>query len=222
MLATATALHTSSSRPSLSTPTPPTPPPTPAAASLLASYHKLEREKTKDKYFDARKQSESDFKELTQEVVDLFGTRNTRWERLYDEEARTTYVYNWKNGKTLGGNPAICEVCDEEIEEVDFKCFNCNTLRSNVNQPKYKGRTPLEDLMQVTYLDQGKKHEVVSLGKADNDDDHEFAEDEEGQAGMMGVLRSKTRTFKRTWRKSKGGEMMRTFRKTLGKSGGAE
>ena len=182
------------------------------------SYHKLEKEKTRDKYFDARKQAEVDFKELTQEIVELFGTRNTRWERLYDQDAQTTYLYNWKNGKTLAGNPAICEVCDEEIEEIDFKCFNCNTLRSNVNQPKYKGRTPLEDLMDITYLDQGKKNdEGAFLGRSKSDDDLEFEEEEEDQKGVMGVLRSKTKTLKRTFRKSKGGAMMRTFRKTLGK-----
>ncbi|GMI36420.1 hypothetical protein TrCOL_g9544 [Triparma columacea] len=191
---------------------------TEALGSTTESYHKLEKEKTRDKYFDARKQAEVDFKELTQEIVELFGTRNTRWERLYDQDAQTTYLYNWKNGKTLAGNPAICEVCDEEIEEVDFKCFNCNTLRSNVNQPKYKGRTPLEDLMDITYLDQGKKNdEGAFLGRSKSDDDLEFEEEEEDQKGVMGVLRSKTKTLKRTFRKSKGGAMMRTFRKTLGK-----
>ena len=162
-----------------------------------------------------------DFKELTQEIVDLFGTRNTRWERLHDESRGDSYMYNWKGGKTLEGNPAICEVCDEEIEEVDFKCFNCNTLRSNVNQPKYKGRTPLEDLMEVTYLDVGKKNDGAFMGKREEEEEGEF-EDEEGEGkGVMGVLRSKTRTFRRTARKSRAGEFMgksfRNFRKTFAK-----
>ena len=44
---------------------------TEALGSTKASYHKIEREKTRDKYFDLRKQSEVDFKELVTELIEV-------------------------------------------------------------------------------------------------------------------------------------------------------
>ena len=61
---------------------------TEALGSTKASYHKLEREKTRDNYFDMRKLSEEDFKKLITELIELLGTRNTRWEKLHDTSAK--------------------------------------------------------------------------------------------------------------------------------------
>ena len=167
------------------------------------------------------------------EVIELFGTRNTRWEKLYDSNAKRGqeyYYYNWKIGKTTackdGEDPAICEVCDEEIEAVDFKCFNCNTLRSNVNQPKYHGRTPLDQLMEVTYLN-AKENDLSALDQKKKDEDEELQmdmEDDEAE-GFLGRAMRSTRKFKRSFRKSYGGKKIadigssvtRTFRKSIDK-----
>ncbi|GMH78178.1 hypothetical protein TrST_g878 [Triparma strigata] len=206
---------------------------TEAVGTTRSSYHKQERERTIDHYLDLRKQAEQDFKDLVTEVIELFGTRNTRWEKLYDSNAKRGqeyYYYNWKIGKTTackdGEDPAICEVCDEEIEAVDFKCFNCNTLRSNVNQPKYHGRTPLDQLMEVTYLN-AKENDLSALDQKKKDEDEELQmdmEDDEAE-GFLGRAMRSTRKFKRSFRKSYGGKKIadigssvtRTFRKSIDK-----
>ncbi len=202
------------------------------------SYHKIEKERQLDHYHDLRERSESDFKMLVDETVELFGTRNSRWEKLHDDakpQGKKFYYYNWKSGKMIEDeNPAICEICDEEIDPIDFKCFNCNTLRSRINQPKYKGRTPLEDLMEVTYLD-FKENNADLLKKANQGDmaDFELEEDDldepvEGE-GMIGRALRKSRKFRKSARKSYGKSkisssvdgigksLTRGFRKTLGK-----
>ena len=79
-----------------------------------------------------------------------FGLRNTCWERLYDPEEDLSFYYQCQTGEKVSpiGNlpPAICEVCDSLIHLTDYKCFNCDSLRSVRNRKKYRGRISLEEM----------------------------------------------------------------------------
>ena len=81
---------------------------------------------------------------------DRFGLRNSCWEKLYDPEEDRSFYYQWQTGEkvSLIGNlsPAICEVCDSLIDLTDYKCFNCDSLRSVRNRKKYRGRISLDEM----------------------------------------------------------------------------
>ena len=104
-------------------------------------------------------------------------------------------------------------MCDSEIEPVDFKCYNCNTLRSRVNEERYTGKTPLEDLKE---MDTGAQPNTIGLvdctdpnasklGKGGGGggvlDDEE--EDGANQKGIKGRIWRNSRTLKRTLKKNK-------------------
>ena len=79
-----------------------------------------------------------------------FGLRNSCWEKLYDPEEDLSFYYQWQTGEKVSPisnlSPAICEVCDSLIELTDYKCFNCDSLRSDRNRTKYRGRISLEEM----------------------------------------------------------------------------
>jgi len=83
-----------------------------------------------------------------------FGLRNSCWEKLYDPEEELSFYYQWQTGQKVPsiGNqsPAICEVCDSLIDLIDYKCFNCDSLRSVRNRKKYRGRISLEEMEAAT------------------------------------------------------------------------
>ena len=187
-----------------------------AKNSTIESYHKLEKEHTKDKYHDLRKQSEFDFQSLICELIETHGTRNTRWERLYDEEKGEYCMYNVGSGMNLSeknGRVSICEMCDSEIEALDYKCYNCNTHRSRVNGERYTGKTDLADLVE---MDQSAKPNTI--GAIDCSDPSASAlrmagggggvlegaeEEDEGGDGIKGKIWRKSRTFRKTLNKNK-------------------
>ena len=76
---------------------------------------------------------------LRDEMVAQHGTKATKWEALYDEESGAPFWYNCGDGLELWQMPAICENCDEIIDDMDVLCFECNTDRSLKNQALYKG-----------------------------------------------------------------------------------
>ena len=183
-----------------------------AKASTIEHFHREEKKLCLDKYYEARGQGDKDFKELGQELVETFGTRNTRWEELYNPDEpdpnKQHYHYNWRTGNVGYNNPAVCEACDELIDSLDFKCFGCNTLRSRVNQGKYKGRTPLKDLMEVAHLEV-KENDVDLFAKSRAEDaagGHGEEDDDEGEGGEGSVLkrmaRKSRKTLERKMRKS--------------------
>lgn len=114
--------------------------------------------------------------------------------------------------------------------QVDFKCFNCNTLRSNVNQPKYKGRTPLDQLMEVTYLKHNTNNLDLEQRREDPNADFEIEDEDGDEKGFLGRAMRSTRKFKRSFRKSYGGKkvadisrsMTGGLSKMLGQGGGTD
>jgi len=179
---------------------------TDAKGLTVHSYHKMEKNRQLDHYVDLRERSVNDFKLLTEEVVEVIGTRNSRWEKLFDENTGKHYHYNWKIGKREDDdNPAVCEVCDVIIDPVDFKCFDCNSLRSGVNQSKYRGHTALEDLMDVEDLVLNVNTNKADLGKHNDDmDDFDIEEEEDDEGGgMMARAKRLTRKSRKNFGKSK-------------------
>jgi serine/threonine-protein phosphatase 2B regulatory subunit len=178
-----------------------------AKGLTVKNYHKMEKERQLDHYLDLRERSENDFKLLVEEIVENVGTRNSRWEKFTNMENGKHFHYNWKTGQQDdSGDPAICEVCDVILDPVDYKCFDCHTLRSHVNQGKYKGRTPLSDLMEVSFLQHNdNKVDLDSMRKDDDMADFELddQDDDEG-GGMLGRAMRKSRKMRKSFRKSYG------------------
>ena len=138
---------------------------TDAKSLTVVSYHKLEKDRQLEHYYDLRKSSVTDFKMLLEEVVETLGTRNSKWEKLHDEGTNTYYHYNWKTRKQEDSeNPAICEMCDSTIDPHDFKCFECNTLRSSVNQPKYVPKIGGKERTAATIGGREKRQASVTGG----------------------------------------------------------
>lgn len=169
---------------------------------------------------DLREKSVNDFQLLAEEIIETVGTRNSHWEKFWDDKKEKHYVYHWKLGKSDNSDdPAVCEVCDVIIDPVDYKCFDCDTLRSKINQPKYKGRTPLEDLMEITYLKHNdNKVDMNQIGKGDENHDFEMEEEDDGSGGGMGRLLRKSKKYRKSFRKSYGGSKVHTMASGIGKS----
>ena len=79
---------------------------------------------------------------FTDSYVVRFGPVTTKWERLYDPDQQMSVYFQWQTGERCYdlqvGNqpPAICEVCDHLLALSDYKCFNCDTPRSERNRKK--------------------------------------------------------------------------------------
>ena len=135
------------------------------------------------------------------------------------------------------GRVSICEMCDSEIEGLDYKCYNCNTLRSAVNEERYCGHTSIEDLKEMDV--DGKENTIGAVDCSDPTGSkirgdggggggllEDGEEDGGGEGnGKMGRLFKKTRTFRRTLTKHKsvakgldvGKRIGRKVRRTLDK-----
>ena len=173
---------------------------TDAKEVTVESYHKLEKELTDERYVKLKAQSEIDFKNLISELVEKYGTRNTHWEVLFDasqREGKQRYHFNYSKKRFAYGDPAICEMCDEDIDPLDFKCFGCNSFRSAINQPKYTGRTPLSELMDMSLL-AGKKTEDIDFMVKTALDYDEDSEEDDGDMSMKGKINRKMRQSRKS------------------------
>ena len=91
----------------------------------------------------ARQNSETNTRnfEIKQKELELwstFGSKITRWELVHDMENDAFVYINVDTLQTIPEDVAICETCDAFIEQMDKKCFKCNTIRSKKNLLHYK------------------------------------------------------------------------------------
>jgi len=48
-----------------------------------------------------------------------------RWEKLFDPSTSAPFWYHTGHATTVWDEPAVCHVCDVEIDDFDVKCFSC-------------------------------------------------------------------------------------------------
>ena len=72
------------------------------------------------------------------ELITGYGSRDTRWEFVYDPE-KEVYVYvNVDTMQILPDNTAICEMCDAIYQHESIKKCECGAPRSMKNMKFYK------------------------------------------------------------------------------------
>jgi len=89
------------------------------------------------------KDQEDGFEKLIRDITGAYGTAETRWEKLWDEQYEMHYYYNWQTTVSYWEQPAICERCDNFIDPMDVRCFVCGTERSEANLKLYHGLSAL-------------------------------------------------------------------------------
>mmetsp|Transcript_45079 Transcript_45079/g.70516 ORF Transcript_45079/g.70516 Transcript_45079/m.70516 type:complete len:572 (-) Transcript_45079:640-2355(-) len=110
------------------------------ARRAVEDRHRAQEERRVARRFrDRREDKRQMFEDLRTELVEAFGTKDTKWEKLHDEERDASYWYHIEDKKQLWEEPAICENCDSFIDPMDPKCFECDTERSAYNMGLYKG-----------------------------------------------------------------------------------
>mmetsp|Transcript_5083 Transcript_5083/g.7771 ORF Transcript_5083/g.7771 Transcript_5083/m.7771 type:complete len:555 (+) Transcript_5083:155-1819(+) len=91
---------------------------------------------------ESRKESEEerlkDIKRKEFDIATKYGSRNTRWETVNDYDNNRIVTINVDTLKVLDPKAVICELCDAIIEQNDFRCYQCNALRSAKNTPFFK------------------------------------------------------------------------------------
>lgn len=72
------------------------------------------------------------------DIMTNFGSRNTKWEELYEKKLGTYYYFNTDTGDRKHIKTAICEMCDNCFAQSDVKCQKCDAPRSARNQKLYR------------------------------------------------------------------------------------
>lgn len=72
------------------------------------------------------------------ELATRFGSRITKWERVWDKPNDRMCYINFDTMEIIHIKTAICEVCDTCLEQTDVKCPICDTSRSGPNQQLYR------------------------------------------------------------------------------------
>jgi hypothetical protein len=99
------------------------------AETLSNMYEELEKTRT-DRI---RKQKISEY-----EVATRFGSRITKWERVWDKPNDRMCYINFDTMEIIHIKTAICENCDNCFEQTDVKCTVCDTPRSGPNQHLFR------------------------------------------------------------------------------------
>ena len=87
----------------------------------------------KDNLLAAREKKRTEF-----ELITGYGSRDTRWEFVYDPE-KEVYVYiNVDTMQILPDNTAICEMCDAVYQHESIKKCECGAPRSMKNMKFYR------------------------------------------------------------------------------------
>ena len=83
-------------------------------------------------------------------ITEEFGTYRQTWDEVWDAANRRAVWLNFKNGRTQLTRPHVCEGCHHKIEDMDLKCFYCDSNRSALNRRLYEAMQP-HDASKVHY-----------------------------------------------------------------------
>lgn len=72
------------------------------------------------------------------ELITGYGSRETRWEFVYDTEKEVHVYVNVDTMQILPSNTAICEMCDAIYQHESIKKCECGAPRSMKNMKFYK------------------------------------------------------------------------------------
>ena len=110
---------------------------------LIEDFRKQEQSDLAAALEKQAKDQEDGFEKLIRDITGAYGTAETRWEKLWDEQYEMHYYYNWQTTVSYWEQPAICERCDNFIDPMDVRCFVCGTERSEANLKLYHGLSAL-------------------------------------------------------------------------------
>jgi hypothetical protein len=83
---------------------------------------------------------EEEMAQLEAGLVEEFGSRNSKWEVLWDPKAMCVYHYHIETGEAAYGDTVgICEKCDTRLLPEDARCTTCRAARSAKNRKLYRG-----------------------------------------------------------------------------------
>ena len=110
---------------------------------MIEDYRVREQENTAARLEERAEAQEAEFDKLQRDICALYGTAETKWEKLWDDSYYQHFFYNWQSQVSLWERPAICEKCDSTIDPMDVRCFLCGKERSQANLAYYQGLTDL-------------------------------------------------------------------------------
>lgn len=128
------------------------------------------RKDCEEKLEEKRLQQEQGFAKMMQDFITKYGTAETKWEELWDEGSQTSCWYHWEKGTTEWQRPAICHKCDEIIDPMDVRCFNCNTDRHPGNVKLYQG---ISTLLESGEVDDDATYASYARHDSDNESDED-------------------------------------------------
>ena len=112
-----------------------------ARLALLDEYKEVETELTKKTWTDRATIREQDFLSLTKMLIIEYGSRNTKWEKLYLDDPYRQQQYNTnilylhiETREMHYGEQAICERCDTRYLPEDVRCITCQAPRNWKNK----------------------------------------------------------------------------------------
>lgn len=108
-----------------------------AKGIILESFRGTEDDRVSAELGAQERTQEDFFRTERLRQVGVFGTKKSKWERLWDADAGLPYWTHWESAESHWEKPAVCHVCDASIPPDDVMCFKCNNARSDFNQAIY-------------------------------------------------------------------------------------
>jgi len=116
-----------------------------AKEALLEEFKEVETELAKKTWSDRATVREQDFLSLTKMLIIEYGSKKTKWEKLFIDDPYRQQQYNTnifylhiETREMQYGEQAICERCDTRYLPEDIRCLTCQAPRNWKNKKLYK------------------------------------------------------------------------------------